>query len=45
MVERKLIRLDPEWTVALRYECGHIQHACCEEHLNQECELCNPKEN
>lgn len=34
--------LDPEWTVARRYECGHVTCACCEDHLAATCEVCPP---
>jgi len=32
--------LDPEWTVARRYACGHVTCACCEEHLPTVCDVC-----
>lgn len=32
--------LDPEWTVCRHYECGHVQHACCEDHLDEFCPIC-----
>lgn len=34
------IDLDPEWTVCRRFECGHVQHACCLDHLGDECSIC-----
>ena len=42
-IERVTIDLDPEWTVARRWECGHVQHACCVEHLDVDCEFCYPE--
>lgn len=35
-----VIDLDPEWTCAQIYSCGHVQHACCRDHLDPTCELC-----
>ena len=34
--------LDPEWTVARRFACGHVECACCEDHLSDECGTCLP---
>ena len=45
MRERKLVELDPEWTVALIFECGHVQHACCKGCLDEDCPICNPEIN
>ena len=35
-----ILDLDPEWTVFQRYVCGHVQHACCRDHLDPTCEIC-----
>lgn len=39
-LERVTIELDPSWTVARRYACGHVQHACCRPHLDDDCPKC-----
>lgn len=40
MLEPIVFKLDPDWTYFQRYSCGHVQHACCREHLDAICELC-----
>ena len=39
-VEPITIPIDPEWKYARRYVCGHVQHACCLEHLDDYCPSC-----
>ena len=34
------ISLDPEWTICRKFNCGHIQHSCCESHLDEACHIC-----
>jgi len=36
----RIVRLDPEWTVARFRDCGHVTHACCEAHTLGECDKC-----
>ena len=39
-LDKVTIKLDPEWKVFRRFECGHMVHACCEPHLDDKCPLC-----
>lgn len=34
------LTFDSEWKVVRRYACGHMQHACCEDHLDEVCPIC-----
>lgn len=36
----RIVRLDPEWTVARFRDCGHVTHACCETHTEGPCDKC-----
>lgn len=36
------LELDPEWRMCRRYACGHVQHACCDFHLDDVCPVCQP---
>ena len=38
----RIVRLDPEWTVARFRDCGHVTHACCETHTEGPCDACEP---
>lgn len=40
--EELTIRLDPDWSVFKRYGCGHFMFACCLDHLEDLCQVCNP---
>lgn len=39
-METRTFDLDPEWTVARVFPCGHVQHACCRAHLDETCPVC-----
>lgn len=41
-MEPVTLRLDPEWRFCRRYACGHVQHACCVAHLDEDCPVCHP---
>jgi hypothetical protein len=44
-VDEITILLDPGWSVCKRYGCGHIQHACCLQHIDEICQICHPPDN
>lgn len=35
------IMLDPEWHVMRRYDCAHLVFACCVDHLDPACPICD----
>lgn len=43
-LQRADIELDPTWSVARRFECGHVQHASTRRHLDEICPVCEPRE-